>query len=45
MEYTKPEITSVASAIETIQSNTLKRAVPIDSKQQSPSGAYESDEE
>jgi hypothetical protein len=44
MEYTKPEIKSVASAIDEVQSNTLKRAVPIDSNQQSAAGAYESDE-
>jgi hypothetical protein len=45
MEYTKPEITSVASAMDAVQSNTLKIAVPVDSNKQSPSGAYESDEE
>jgi hypothetical protein len=44
MNYTKPEITPLASAIDAVQSNTLKRAVPIDSNQESATGAYESDE-
>jgi hypothetical protein len=44
MKYEKPEITLLAPAINAVQSNTLKRAVPIDSNQQSATGAYESDE-
>jgi hypothetical protein len=44
MEYAKPEITMLASAIDAVQGNTLKNAVPIDSSEQSPAGAYESDE-
>ncbi len=44
MKYEKPQITLLAPAIDAVQSNNLKRAVPIDSNQQSATGAYESDE-
>jgi len=44
MEYTKPELTPLASAIEAVQSATMKHAVPIDSNQQSAAGAYDADE-
>jgi hypothetical protein len=44
MKYTKPEITRLASAIDAVQSATMKHAVPVDSNQQSAAGAYEADE-
>jgi hypothetical protein len=44
MKYSKPEITPLASALDAVQSNTMKHAVPLDSNQQSATGAYEADE-
>ncbi len=44
MEYAKPEVTLVVSAIDAVQSTTMKHAVPVDSNQQSATGAYDADE-
>ncbi len=44
MEYAKPQVTVLGSAIDAVQSCTMKRAVPLDSNQQSAPSAYESDE-
>lgn len=44
MKYEKPEITSIASAIEAVQNSITKCALPIDSAQEVTVSAYESDE-